>query len=123
MKEENENVFPDGPAEEEPSKLSYCKRIIDFFDLDLLKDPIYLNLMFGMSLAIFAEINFSLLTPFILNDFNFPNSQIAQLMSTIASADIIFRFCAPFIAKYMNCSPRIMYMYSLVLLVVSRTGK
>uniref|UniRef100_A0A1B0CP54 Uncharacterized protein n=1 Tax=Lutzomyia longipalpis TaxID=7200 RepID=A0A1B0CP54_LUTLO len=45
-------------------------RVAKFFDLDLLQDPIYVNMMLGMSIAIFAELNFSLFTPFILADMN-----------------------------------------------------
>lgn len=95
--------------------------IVNIFDLDLLRDPIYLNMMLGLSIAIFAEINFSLLTPFILNDMNYNTDQIASVMSALALTDIIFRFLAPYIGEAMKQPPRIMYMISLSLLIISRS--
>lgn len=112
-----------GSAEEEQQKKSLLSRMAEIFDLDLLKDPIFLNLMIGMSLAVYAEINFSLLTPFILSDYHFETFQIASIMSTLATADIVFRFCAPFIANWLKFSPKLMYTISLGMLITSRTGK
>lgn len=39
--------------------------------------------MVGIAIAVFAEINFSLLTPFILSEFNYSTEQIAMFMSTL----------------------------------------
>lgn len=106
----------------EKQSSSCFARLVLLCDLDLLKDPIYLNLMIGMSLAVWAEINFSLLTPFILNDFQLNTHQIAHIMATIAATDIVFRFCAPFIADCLRAPAKLMYMMSLILLMASRTG-
>uniref|UniRef100_A0A7G3APR5 Putative monocarboxylate transporter n=1 Tax=Lutzomyia longipalpis TaxID=7200 RepID=A0A7G3APR5_LUTLO len=95
-------------------------RVAKFFDLDLLQDPIYVNMMLGMSIAIFAELNFSLFTPFILADMNFTTEEIASVMSLLAISDIVFRFLAPFIGDYFHQSSRLMYMYSLVMLIIGR---
>ncbi|KOX81052.1 Monocarboxylate transporter 9 [Melipona quadrifasciata] len=89
--------------------------IDNYFDLDLLRDPIYVNIMLGMSVAIFAEINFSQLTPFFLMDMKMSTNQIATVMSTIASV-------APFIGEWLHQPPRIMYLLSLCLLIISRTS-
>ncbi|XP_055714006.1 uncharacterized protein LOC129808222 [Phlebotomus papatasi] len=96
------------------------RRVVKFFDLDLLRDLVYVNLMLGMSIAIFAELNFSLFTPFILADMNFSTEEIASVMSLLAISDIIFRFLAPFIGDYFHQSPKHMYMYSLVMLIIGR---
>lgn len=66
-------------------------RFVRVFDLGLLNDPIYLNMMAGLSIAVFAEINFSLLTPFILNELKYSTGQIAFFMSTLALVDIVCR--------------------------------
>lgn len=95
--------------------------IVNIFDLELLRDPIYLNLMLGMSVAIFAEINFSMLTPFILNDMHYTTDQIASVMSALALTDVIFRFLAPYIGEVLKQPPKIMYMISLVLLIITRS--
>ncbi|XP_029034136.1 monocarboxylate transporter 9-like [Osmia bicornis bicornis] len=104
------------------SLLRIFKMITELFDLNLLRDPIYVNIMLGMSVAIFAEINFSQLTPFILSDMKLSNNQIATTMSVIASVDLVFRTLAPFVGEWLHQTPRIMYMFSLCLLILSRTS-
>jgi hypothetical protein len=117
----------DDESEETKDELTFWKRlrrgIVAFFDLGLLKDPIYVNLMLGMSLAICAELNFSLLTPFILNDRGFDTDHTAILMSVIACLDIVFRFLAPFFSDYYKIQARVMYIIALIMLVSSRTGE
>lgn len=97
--------------------------IVVFFDFDLLSDPVYVNIMLGMSIAIFAELNFSLLTPFILNEMRFDTEQIATVMSSLAITDLIFRALAPFIGEFLRQPPRMMYLFSLFLLIATRSGK
>ncbi|XP_069674650.1 monocarboxylate transporter 9-like [Periplaneta americana] len=120
---------PDTDDEDEPDKekeLTFWQRlgrgIVAFFDLGLLKDPIYVNLMLGMSLAICAEFNFSLLTPFILNDRGFTTDNTAVVMSVIAGLDIVFRFLAPFFSDHYKIEARNMYIIALMMLVTSRTA-
>ncbi|KAL0121787.1 hypothetical protein PUN28_006923 [Cardiocondyla obscurior] len=98
------------------------RRVADLYDFNLLRDPIYINIMLGMSIAIFAEINFSMLTPFILADMGLITSQIANVMSIIAIVDLVFRGASSFLGEWLHLSPRMMYMLSLCLLIISRTS-
>lgn len=107
----------------ENTKDSFGAKVVRFFDLGLLKDPIFVNIMLGISLAACAEINFALLTPFILNDLNFTTPQIAAVMSVIAFSDIIFRFLSPFISERCHKSERVMYIISLIFLICTRTSE
>lgn len=99
---------------------SLSQKIIKLFDLDLLKDWQFLNLLMGISIAVFAEINFSLLTPLILSDQGYNNISIASFMSTLGIADIIFRFCAPFIGDCLKQTPQVMCIYSFVIAIIGR---
>uniref|UniRef100_A0A182LVG8 Major facilitator superfamily (MFS) profile domain-containing protein n=1 Tax=Anopheles culicifacies TaxID=139723 RepID=A0A182LVG8_9DIPT len=98
----------------------FFTKVVHMFDLTLLQDKVYLNMMLGMSIAVFAEINFSLLTPFILGDLGYSTEQIASIMSTLALADLLFRFISPFVGDFLKLSPRIMYMIALSMLIVTR---
>lgn len=58
---------------EDESKLSsknesFMKKIKATFDLDLLKNPTYLNVSLGCSLYCVTESNFKLMIPFFLSD-------------------------------------------------------
>ncbi|GJQ72073.1 hypothetical protein Trydic_g3170 [Trypoxylus dichotomus] len=108
--EEKENIFK-----------RIGKYLVDLFDLTLLKDPVYVNIMVGMCFAVFAEMNFSLLTPFIMQDFGLETQQIATFMSTVSIADICFRFISPYISDFFEQSSRAMFLWALVLLILSRS--
>ncbi|KAK0091864.1 hypothetical protein PV326_002596 [Microctonus aethiopoides] len=95
--------------------------IIEFFDLNLLSDPIYVNIMLGMAIATFSEMNFSILMAFMLDDINFTTKQIAASMSTMAAVDLIMRGFSPFIGEWLRQTPRILYLVSLAMLIISRT--
>ncbi|XP_062533309.1 uncharacterized protein LOC134202295 [Armigeres subalbatus] len=104
----------------EEKRKSLSQKIVTLFDLTLLRDKVYVNMMLGMSIAVFAEINFSLLTPFILNDLGYETEQIASIMSTLAVADLMFRFISPFVGDSLKLTPRIMYMIALSMLILTR---
>lgn len=92
------------------------------FDLDLLRDLIYINIMLGMSITIFVEINFVMLLPFMLDDMGYTLVEVAGLMSILALVDILFRFVSPFIGDYFKLGPRVMFLLSLAILTVTRVG-
>lgn len=127
MIEDDEYISPVDQPPQNVKKDCCCysllKWFVKFFDLDLLRDNIYLNIMIGMAISIFAEINFAILTPFILSDLNFNSDEIAFILFIMAIADLISRFCSPFIADKLNLTIRVSYLISLILLVLTRMCK
>lgn len=105
-------------------KKTAVERLVAFFDLTLLKDPIFVNMLFGMSIAACVETNFSLLFPIILKDMlKFDTSDIAKLMAIVGLSDTMFRLVAPFIGEWCRKPPRVMYTGALLLIILIRTGK
>lgn len=100
----------------------FTEKVVQFFDLKLFADPTYIVIMIGISTSIFSEMNFSMLTPFILGDMGLTRHEIAYVMSVIAISDIITRFICPFIGDYFKQTPRMMFIHSLVILILTRTG-
>lgn len=102
-----------------------CGALVGFLDLRLFGDPTYVNIMLGMSLAICAELNFSILLPFMLLELGYSTAQLASCLSTMAGADIVARFVAPFAGEWLSGAPepRLWYMASLATLIVTRMGK
>lgn len=94
-----------------------------FFDLDLLKDFTYINIMIGVTIANFAELNFSVLTPFVLADFGFDKSQIALCMSLLGMTDISVRFFIPFIAGFIGWENRTFFLFGVLGMALGRVGK
>lgn len=65
------------------SIFTFRQKVFIFFDLDLLKDLTFINIMVGVTMANFAELNFSVLTPFVLDEFGLTQQQIAICMSLL----------------------------------------
>lgn len=104
------------------SDLTFCQKVCIFFDLDLLKDLTFINLMLGVTLVNFNELNFSLLTPFILGDFGMTKSQVAFFMSLLAGVDICVRFCIPFIAGKIKWDNNSFFLFGVMLMATGRVG-
>ncbi|KAJ0179466.1 hypothetical protein K1T71_005178 [Dendrolimus kikuchii] len=125
------NIFDDSASikkskleknNKEKVKKSIFERFVEFFDLTLVTDPIFVNILFGLSIAACVETNFSLLLPIILRDMlQFESNEIAKLMSLIGLSDTMFRILAPFIGEWCHKPPRVMYMVSLLLIIFIRT--
>ncbi|XP_044738723.1 monocarboxylate transporter 2-like isoform X2 [Chrysoperla carnea] len=101
-------------------KKSCWHSIILFFELDLLKDLIFLNIMMGVTVVYFVEFNFSILTPFVLKDYNFDKLQTANFMSMVATVDIIVRFTIPFASAKVNWDNRTFFMIGIMCIAFGR---
>lgn len=117
--QENEDDFENDDVE----KHTLWQKITIFFDLELLKDFTYVNLMLGMNLANFAEINFSILTPFILADFGLEKEQIALVMSLLGGMDILVRFLIPFASQYISWENKSFFLFGVFGMAIGRLGK
>lgn len=125
LEKEIDNTIKENDDDCNKNNSTVCRilrRVADLYDFDLLRDPIYVNIMLGMSIAIFAEVNFSMLTPFILADMGLTTAEIANIMSIIAIVDLVSRGAAPYLGEWLRLSARMMYMSSLFLLIISRTS-
>lgn len=87
--------------------------MIIFFDLDLLRDAIYVNMMLGITFATFAEVNFSTMTPFILSEYGFSKIQVATVMSVLGSVDVGTRLLIPFAADFIGWDNRTFYLVGI----------
>lgn len=102
-------------------QLSFVQKVITFFDLDLLRDITFVNLVAGLTVINFGELNFSILTPFILTDFGFDTSQITVAMSLMASMDITMRFLVPFLTEKIPWDNRVFFLIGVVGIAIGRS--
>lgn len=109
--------------EEAKQHHSFWQKVVVFFDLDLLRDFTYVNLMMGVTLGNFTELNFSLLTPFVLADWGFEKKQIALAMSLLAGIDLSVRFCVPFIAGKIGWENKSFFLLGIFAMAMGRVCK
>lgn len=95
-------------------------KLVVFFDLDLLRDLTYVNLMMGVTLGNFAELNFSLLTPFAMAEWGFNKSQTALAMSILGGVDLSIRFFIPFIAGRIGWENKTFFLVGIFSMAMGR---
>lgn len=105
----------------EDLQLTFCEKVIAFFDLDLLRDFSFLNLVAGLTMINFGELNFSILTPFILNDFGLETKQITLSISVLGGLDVATRFLVPFLTEKISWDNRVFFLIGVVGISIGRT--
>lgn len=114
--------FQHEPLRFEPRKKeTLWTKIVNFMDLDLLKDPIYLNLVFGLSIFYVAEQNFKMVTPFFFDSIGYNKTDTALFLSVQAITDIIARLILPPICDRVNVRKRTLFMGGIFLVGISRS--
>ncbi|XP_052758290.1 uncharacterized protein LOC113523560 isoform X2 [Galleria mellonella] len=117
--DEEDTVFEEKEDNEE-KEMTFCEKIYIFFDLDLLKDFTFINLMLGITLANFNELNFSILTPFILGDYGLSKPEVALFMSLLAGIDLCVRFCIPFVAGKIGWDNNFFFLFGVMSMAMGR---
>lgn len=108
-------------AEEEAKrKMTFRQKITKFFDLDLMRNLTFVNLVIGMSIMMFGEMNFSVLTPFILNSYGYTDEQCSMVMSLLACMDISVRFLAPICLEKVKLDNRVLFAFGIVCIAIGR---
>lgn len=108
-------------AEEEAKrKMTFGQKVNKFFDLDLLSNLTFVNLAIGMSVMMFGEMNFSVLTPLILSDFGYSDYQASMAMSLLACMDISVRFLAPLCLEKVKLDNRVLFAFGIVCIAIGR---
>lgn len=117
IKTDLDNVLP------EPKKESFWVRFAHLMDVDLLKDKIYLNILFGLSIFYVAEMNFKMVTPFFLANLGYTKSEVAYCLSISALTDIFARIIVPPICDKTKVSKRLVFMTSIFFVAITRSSE
>ncbi|XP_017036462.1 monocarboxylate transporter 7 [Drosophila kikkawai] len=121
LTEKEKQELEDEEERQRRKKLPFYMKVVIFFDLDLLRDITYVNLAVGITLINFVEINFAILTPFILDDLGFKDKdQIALAMSTLGLFDLLVRFAIPLITAKINLSNRTFFVVGILGMCIGR---
>lgn len=107
----------------EPKKVSFWRRFAALMDVGLLKDGIYLNILFGLSIFYVAEMNFKMVTPFFLANLGYTKAETAYCLSVSALTDILARIVIPPICDKTKISKRLVFMVSILFVAITRSSK
>ncbi|XP_059618434.1 uncharacterized protein LOC132262943 isoform X2 [Phlebotomus argentipes] len=104
-----------------PKKQSFWKRFSSIMDLDILRDRIYLNILFGLSIFYVAEMNFKMVTPFFLANLGYPKADVAFCLSVTAITDILARVILPPICDKLIIPKRHVFMVAIFFVGITRS--
>lgn len=110
---------PGKPNEKE--KPGWLLRIVQIMDLNLLKDTVYLNILYGASISYVAEFTWKLVLPFFLYDLGYDLQDAAFALTTMSVADLLARISMPPLLDRLPYSRRTVMMVCQTFLVVARS--
>lgn len=104
-------------------KKGFWRRFVDLMDVSLLKDPGYLNILFGLSIFYVAEMNFKMVTPFFFASLGYAKTDVAYCLSVTAISDIAARIVLPPICDRFDIKKRNIFFISILFVGITRSSK
>lgn len=106
-----------------PTKVGFWRRFANLMDVDILKDKIYLNILFGLSIFYVAEMNFKMVTPFFFANLGYSKADVAYCLSMTAISDIAARVVLPPICDRFDIQKRLIFFVSIFFVAITRSSK
>ncbi|EDW26427.1 GL12986 [Drosophila persimilis] len=104
-----------------PKKPGFWRRFADLLDIDMLKDKMFLNLLFGLSIFYVAEMNFKMVTPFFFANLGYQKTDVAFCLSITAITDIAARIVLPPIFDRTTIRKRTIFLVSIIFVALTRS--
>ncbi|XP_053680188.1 monocarboxylate transporter 7 [Anopheles nili] len=96
--------------------------LVDFLDLTLLKDPVYVNIVLGISFALYSDLAFFTLQPMYLFMLAFSKADVSLIIAIGAGADLISRIFLAISSTCLNIRARYVYLAGALFTIVARFG-
>ncbi|KAH8421275.1 hypothetical protein KR009_012131 [Drosophila setifemur] len=111
----------DEEAKKKQKKPGFWRRFADLLDIDMLKDKMFLNLLFGLSIFYVAEMNFKMVTPFFFANLGYKKADVAFCLSVTAITDIAARIVLPPIFDRTTIKKRTIFLVSIIFVALTRS--
>ncbi|XP_063549060.1 monocarboxylate transporter 12-like [Cydia strobilella] len=122
-----ENVKLLNHAENEVTKEDACSnsnkiryQIAEFFNLKVLRDPIFFNICLGQSFVNFSDITFFVFQPMLLFQYGYDKSEVATCISVCAGADVAGRCALALLSSLISVNTRLLFYITTLLTLVTR---
>ncbi|XP_017871441.1 PREDICTED: monocarboxylate transporter 9 isoform X1 [Drosophila arizonae] len=101
-------------------KRSCWGTIADFLDLPLLKQPIYVNIVLGITFALYSDIAFFTIHPSYLFELGYSKPDTANIIAIGAAADLLSRIFLAITAIFIQVPARYIYLAGSLFTVFTR---
>lgn len=102
---------------------SFRARFAKAMDLELFKDPVYLNISFGLALSFTADLSFIAIFPLILTNLKFDHSQITTIMTIFFASDLVSRILLTIVSGLVKVRNRYLFLGGTLLSAAFRIGE
>lgn len=99
------------------------QKVVNFLDLTLLKDLVYLNIVLGISFALYSDNSFFTLQPMYLFELGFSKADTAVIVATGAAADMSSRMFLALMCFWFQIKARTVYLAGVIGSIIARFGK
>lgn len=96
--------------------------IVNFFDLGLLKDPVYVNLAVGVAFSFYSDFTFVTLFPLFMFSLNYTLSETALCIAIGAASDLVGRVAFSLLGVLCDIRSRTIFLIGSAAMVVGRTA-
>lgn len=94
--------------------------MVDFLDLTLVKDIVYMNLALGVSFALYSDTAFFTLQPMYLFELGFSKADVAKIIAIGAAADLSSRIFMAIVSLCVQVKARYIYLAGATFTIVAR---
>ncbi|KAH8398035.1 hypothetical protein KR222_010872 [Zaprionus bogoriensis] len=119
--EKQQTELADEEAKKNAKKPNFWRRFADLLDISMLKDKMFLNLLFGLSIFYVAEMNFKMVTPFFFANLGYSKADVAYCLSITAITDIAARIVLPPIFDRTTIKKRTIFLVSIIFVAITRS--
>lgn len=104
------------------SMLTFRERFSKAMDLELFRDPVYLNISFGLALSFTGDLSFVAIFPLILTNLAFDHSQITTIMTIFFASDLVARILLTVVSGVVAIRNRYLFLGATLLSAAFRIG-
>ena len=98
--------------------------LVDFMDLRLLLDPVYVNIAVGMAFTFFSDITVAMLITLVIMDLGYSHAETALFISTFAAGDIAGRLAITMVGAVLPELPsRVLFFFGAASSIISRMSE
>ncbi|KAH8237767.1 hypothetical protein KR038_011572, partial [Drosophila bunnanda] len=101
-------------------KKGYLRTVVDFLDLTLLKKPVYVNIVLGITFALYSDITFFTMQPVYLFELGYNKVDTATIIAIGAAADLVSRIFLAVTAVCIQVPSRYIYLAGALFTVFAR---
>lgn len=96
--------------------------MVNFLDLTLLKDLIYVNIAIGLTMSLYSDGAFFILLPMYLFDLGFSKDDAAMISSAASAAELCCRAFMAVISFRFQFKARSIFFFGSIAITLIRCG-